>query len=398
MSIASLTSTERIGLFTMRRVRALAGADQLRLLGSALLLFLLIDFLRLALVAPAGQRGAPLMTVMDAVAYVSLIVALWRPRAGVALAALPLATALFWTSSSLESLLLVAAPALGIAQVTRRAALGATAGFVGYVIVRIIVYTGPEPLPHALILVVPLAVGLAVGWVALAVRERRESAEHRAAHLASENLRIRADERRTLSRELHDVVAHQLSTASLQIMGARDSTDPAVLSRVLATVDRATTEALTELRLLVRVLRDDPTTSASGTEIRELAERIPPTQSAAAAELTLLEHGFEPDVNVPAAADGLAMTVQRTMSRVIMEAAGNVIRHAPPKSRCVVRTVVGQHQVTLEIRNPVPEGTEVPALGWGLRGLRERIELTGGTFSVRAAGDEWVVAVTIPLE
>ena len=135
---------------------------------------------------------------------------------------------------------------------------------------------------------------------------------------------------------------------------------------------------MTELRLLVQVLRDDPATAASGTELRELAEMLPPTQAAAAAERTLLEAGFEPRMDLPGTIDGLSMTVQRTLTRTIRQTTDNVVRHAPRKCRVEVQARVREHEVILTVTNPVPVGTVTPGLGWGLRSLRERASLTGG--------------------
>lgn len=396
MSTTMLSNAEGVGVATMRRASALGGADQLRLLGSALGLFLFIDFLRLTVTSPVPIGDGALVAVMDATAYVAVLVAIWRPRLGLGIAGIPLATALVYTSTGMDAVLIAAVLALGLAQLGRRPALVTSGVFVAYAVARVLSYSGDARPMLAGMLAVSVLVGLVVGWTALLLRERRERDERTAMALATENARIRADERRTLSRELHDVVAHQLSTASLQIMGARESHDPVALRRVLGTVDRATAEALTELRLLVRVLRDDPSTAASGTEIRELAERVPPTQAAADAQLTLIRAGFEPDVRVPAAADDLEMTVQRTLSRVIKEATANIVQHAPRQSRCVIHTAISDQQVTLQVRNLVPAGFTQPELGWGLRGLRERIELTGGKFTVGVLGNEWVVSATLP--
>lgn len=397
MSTATLSGTERVGLATMRRFHALAGTDQLRLLASALLLFFLLDLVHLLATTPGTLEARPLMVVMDVLAYVALIAAIWRPRLGLGLAAIPLLTALVWPSTSMDALLIVFASALGIAQLGRRSALVVSVALVVYAGVRVAVFQGPDPTPLAVMLGLSVAVGLGLGWAFRLVRVRREAGESAAVARATESIRIRADERRTLSRELHDVVAHQLSTASLHMMGAQEQTDPATLRRVLATVDHATNEALTELRLLVRVLRDDPTTSASGTEIRELAERVPPTQAAGAAELALLRHGFEPDTSVPAAADELPMTIQRTLSRVITEGAANAVTHAPAMCRVTIRVGVAEHQATVQVRNPVPAGSVAPDLRWGLRSLSERIALTGGAFEAGVADGHWTVSATVPL-
>lgn len=395
MYATPLSPTEHVGIATTRRLRALAGADQLRLVATALLVFLLFDFVRLTVLSPPADTDVPLV-IMDLLAYVAMIIALWRPRLGLGIAAIPLGVALFWTSTGMDALLLTVVPALALAQLDRRSATWAGGLLTGYVGARILVYTGDHRAMLAVTLGASLAAGLVLGGVALVVRERREQAALSVARRAAEDARIRADERRTLSRELHDVVTHQLSTAALQVMGARQSSDPATLTRVLGIVDRATAEALNELRLLADVLRDDPATSASGTEIRELAERVPPTQSAAAAELVLVQHGFEPEIRVPSLADDIEMTVQRTLTRVIDQAVDNVVRHAPPKSRCVVEVGISDQQACVEVRNPVPPGTSVPPLGWGLRGLSARVSLIGGSFTVEVAGSEWLVRATLP--
>ncbi|MFT4294001.1 MAG: histidine kinase [Micropruina sp.] len=395
MSTAPMSIGEQTGVVTVRRLRALAGADQLRLLGTALLVFLLFDFVRLTVFDPPTDAEVPLV-VMDALAYLAMMIALWRPRLGLGIAAIPLAVALFWTSTGMDALLLTVVPALALAQLDRRSAGWVSLALAGYVGVRVLVYAGDQRGLLALTLGASLAGGAALGWVALVIRERRERAALSAARRAAENARIRAEERRTLSRELHDVVTHQLSTAALQLMSARTSADPAVLARVLSVVDRATAEALNELRLLADVLRDDPATSASGTEIRELSERVPPTRSAAAAELALVEHGFEPEIRVPAAADDVEMTVQRTLSRVIDEAVANVIRHAPPKSRCIVDVRITDQHASVEVRNPVPSGMTAPPPGRGLRGLAARISLTGGSFTADVADAEWLVLAQFP--
>ena len=397
MTAAQLSHTERLGIALVRRAHALGGADLLRMVGTALVAFLMLDYVRLAISSPLAFGDAALVTAMDVVAYIAVGVALWRPVAGLALASIPLAASLVWTSTSLEVPLLVLATALGLAQVRRRTAAIASLALAGYVGVRTLAAPTEVRGPLGLTLGVALALGLVGGWTGLLLRVRREHRERTELYRTAENARIRADERRLLARELHDVVAHQLSTASLQVMGAHAESDPRALHRALDVVAGATAEALTELRLLVRVLRDDPATAVSGTEIRELAERVPPTRAAAAADLALLEAGFEPDIEVPARADDLAMTVQRTLSRVLHEATDNVIRHAPARSRCVVHTTITDQQVTLEVRNGVPPDAGFPALGWGLRGLQERIDLTGGSFAVAIADAEWVVTATLPL-
>lgn len=396
MGAETLALPERIGVAMIRRARALSGIDQIRLVGAALLLFFIFDHVRMVVQNPAMFANSQLAATMDLFVYVAFLIALWRPRLGLFIGAVPLVIALVWPSTSMDALVLGLLIPIGLSRLDRRSAMAVSILLVGYVALRIGVASEELRVFLTFYLGLSALAGLVLGWVVLHIRERHDKKEAESAQAALETARIRADERRSLSRELHDVIAHQLSTASLQIMGSESLHDPEELHRVIRTVDRANAEALTELRLLVRVLRDDPATAASGTEIRELSQMQTPTQAAAAAELQLLKHGFEPDVRVPASMDGLEMTVQRTLSRFLRECVDNVIQHAPTRSRCQIRARVTDQQVSLHVRNPVPPGFEEPPLGWGLRGLRERIRLTGGTFSVQIVGDEWIVSVTLP--
>lgn len=114
---------------------------------------------------------------------------------------------------------------------------------------------------------------LALGLVARYVVHARARTAARIAFLEDQALRVHAQERDELARELHDVVAHQLSIASLQVMGHRDSEDVVELRDALDRIDDATRAALSELRLLVGVLRshDD---AGDGFGLLGLRERV----------------------------------------------------------------------------------------------------------------------------
>lgn len=394
MSTLTISRTEGEGLAMARRAQALATTDQLRLLAAAVLGFLLVDYARLSLVErPTNPVGA----VMDVITYVSLLVMLWRPRLGLALAAIPLTTALVMTSTSMEAPLLVAVAALGCAQLARREAIALSASLAVFVGVRTALHPAESRPALLVVLGLATALGLALGWALLTLRERHDRALATSLERARSSARLRADERAAISRELHDVVVHKLSNISLQVMGSTHSDDPDELHDVLETIGQANAEALTDLRLLMDVLRDRTLEASPGVELQELTQRVPPTLRAASAELELVRAGFEPDVMVPKAADELPMTVQNTISRVLAEATANVIAHAPRKARCLVRVRVGAQAASVEVRNPVPDDLDQPSLGWGLASLRERIALTGGEFGVAVTDGEWVVQATLPL-
>ncbi len=387
-------SGERLGLLLWRRGQALAGLDQIRLVASALLGFWLIDFVRLTLQQPPAET---LISAMDGLTLIALLVLLWRPRTGILLAAIPLVAAVFWSSTGMEVLLLVALGCAG-ALLRRGETLALSGALVSFVVIRVLTSQGPTRWSLLAGLAAGLSIGLVIGWSLLWLRRRRERQDHLTGLAALESARLRADERAAISRELHDVVVHQLSTVSLQAMAAEDCQDPQRLREIVADIGDCAQEALRDLRLLTSVLRDAAFEAAPGVEIQELTQRVPPTQQAATMALALVEAGFEPDVLVPARADDLPMTVQQTISRVIAEGVDNVIHHAPARCRCVVRVLLSEVCATVHVLSPVPSGFTMPSLGWGLRGLQERIHLTGGCFEATVTDEQWSLRAVLPLE
>jgi len=219
---------------------------------------------------------------------------------------------------------------------------------------------------------------------------------------ATDDRRLRAAERGTLTFELQDVIIHHLSNASLQVMSQVDADDPQQLREVLRRVTTSTESALSELRLLISLGRDDP--AAAGTDvIGQLSQRFPPTQAAARWAQRLVDAEFDPLIRLPHQADQLRMTAQGTLVRAMDVAGENILQHAPARSRCAVTVRVDARHVLLQATSPLrtPPGADSHPLGRSLRSLRERVDLTGGVFragpSVSTAGNgEWVVVVLLP--
>jgi len=266
--------------------------------------------------------------------------------------------------------------------------------FAGYVVVVGLRF-GPEAIvmqggATAYLGLIGVALGLArhhYGAVA-----RRSSAE--LAALGREQREIPRAERDAAARELHDVVAHQLSLITLLVMEAEDEDDPAVLHRILDDVGRATTAAHLELAELVRDMRGDAPQEP-------LPAVQPPTAVASAMAAELGRHGHRPRLDIDPAADTLDETSRRTLGRALQEATTNVLRHAAPGSECRIALGVGPRAATLTVTNPVAPsaGSRAADLstGLGLRGLRERVDLTGGTFAAGPSDGVWTTSVGLPV-
>lgn len=225
------------------------------------------------------------------------------------------------------------------------------------------------------------------------LRDRAERAE-REQHLLADA--VRADERRRLAMEMHDVVTHRLSAMVLHASALGiSSRDPAVL-RAAEDLRGAGTKALDELRDLIGVLRE-----GAGEAQPAARDGVGP-----GGEISELVLGSEVGVgrvelDLDGSPDQVSATVARTAYRVVQEAMTNVRKHAPGAS-------VGVHvhyrpeKVRVRVRNGVGAGPADPVLagsgsGRGLEGLAQRVELVGGRLESGPTGDGgFVVDATLP--
>jgi signal transduction histidine kinase len=233
-------------------------------------------------------------------------------------------------------------------------------------------------------------------------RRREAAVQVEAAHQA---------ERTRIARELHDVVAHQLSAIAVQAGAARIAAgggqDPGASGqapaagpdqvRVLATVERLAREALTELNHLLGALRreraDDPAHRPSPT-LAELGTLLDAARAA----------GVPAELTVEGGPRALSPGVELSCYRIIDEALTNVARHAPgAPTRVVLRYRPGG--LDIEVANGPPPGETRPAAprpasgGRGVRGMRERAELYGGSLDARPCpGGGFAVTAAIPCD
>ncbi|MGW1161046.1 sensor histidine kinase [Streptomyces sp. NPDC002513] len=190
-----------------------------------------------------------------------------------------------------------------------------------------------------------------------------------------------ADERRRIARELHDIVAHHITTMQLMAGGARANLggDRAVVEDALVTLEKSGRVALREMRQMLDVLRtgDEPaeTPTAPQPGVGDL-ERVV-AESCRAGLPTVLDVRGEDRPLSP----GLSLTV----FRIVQEALTNAHKHAG-EARASVRLAYGPDAVTVEVSDDgagVPAGFRGPGAGagsgYGLIGMRERALLHDGT-------------------
>ncbi|MFB9472261.1 sensor histidine kinase [Nonomuraea salmonea] len=264
---------------------------------------------------------------------------------------------------------------------------------------------GPQQTPatgpgNALLMAVavvglPLALGMwtrARAEVLAAAKERAERLEREQVMRAEQ---ARAQERARIAREMHDVVAHRVSLIVLHAGALELRTGDPEAAETAALIGGIGREALANLRDVLGVLR------APRHEPTDAALSPPPTLG----DLDrLLDQSRALGIDVTRRDEGeprpMEETVERTAYRVIQEALTNVHKHAGDAGTDVLIRY-GEDELRVEVRNAAPPaphaGEAVPGAGWGLVGLRERVELLGGTLRSSAQdGGGFLVSARIP--
>ena len=146
-----------------------------------------------------------------------------------------------------------------------------------------------------------------------------------------------------------------------------------------------------EMELLSRIM------AGAGAEDSGMALVRPTTVIGVLAE-TLRDNGFRVSVSVDPQADSLPAPTLRTLTRVMQEGVTNILRYGRRDGACRLTLTVHAHEVTLRISNALPtrRRTSPLSLGYGLAGIRERVDLLGGRFAVSDDEDTWVVDVSLP--
>ncbi|MFD6178342.1 MULTISPECIES: sensor histidine kinase [unclassified Isoptericola] len=238
--------------------------------------------------------------------------------------------------------------------------------------------------------------------IATGIRERVARATALRAARADRERTAVATERLRIARELHDVLAHSLSAINVQAgvgLHLLDR-DTEQARSALASIKATSRDALDEVRAVLGVVRgEDDAAPEARTPTWDLAT-LPRLAEPLRARGVDVRFDVEPsllgDGAVPAHLAGVAY-------RVVQEALTNVGRHAPRARTVVVRAARGRGGLTVTVTDdggPSGAGDEVLA-GYGLRGMRERVEGAGGALHAGprspADGAGFLVDATIPL-
>ncbi len=227
-----------------------------------------------------------------------------------------------------------------------------------------------------------LAAGLGALGVGNARRLGGEVSEVRASQAALE-------ERARIARELHDVVAHHVSTIAIQADTARLTTPgmPAQGEERLEAIGQTARDAMTEMRRVLGVLRtEDGGELAPQPGLERLGELLETARETGTPVRFVLEGRPAP----------LPPGVELTAFRIVQEALTNARRHAPG-APVEVALRYEDDALALSVRDRGPGPKALGPGGQGLRGMHERVTMVGGELRAGAAeGGGFAVEARLP--
>ncbi|MFI9206206.1 sensor histidine kinase [Streptomyces sp. NPDC053048] len=272
----------------------------------------------------------------------------------------------------------------------------------------------PDPTDRSpgssLIAIAFMTVPFVLAWVlGDSVRTRRAywaQLEERATRLEKEReqqaqIAVTA-ERARIARELHDVVAHNVSVMVVQADGAAYVLDssPEQAKQALETISGTGRQALAEMRRLLGVLRTDDASEGGEyvpqPDVEQISELVEQVRSA----------GLPVEFRVEGAPRPLPSGVELTAYRIVQEALTNTRKHGGPDVGASVRLTYFDDGLGLLVeddgrgaQHELYESGGADGMGHGLIGMRERVGMVGGTLDAGPRpGGGFRISVLLPIK
>jgi signal transduction histidine kinase len=198
-----------------------------------------------------------------------------------------------------------------------------------------------------------------------------------------------SEERRRIAREIHDVIAHSLSVTLLNLTVARHAlaqgldTDDAI--EALEDAERVGRQAMSDIRLTVGLLGTGASNTAPEPGIDDIAALVEDFQRGG----MTIHYDLDGAPQLVSAATGLGLY------RITQESLANVAKHAPG-AETHVRVDITNDWATVCVTNTASHAVAASDNGSGIRGMRQRAELLGGSFRAGPAPPGWLVHAQVP--
>ncbi len=213
-------------------------------------------------------------------------------------------------------------------------------------------------------------------------QERRTHRDHEAAAIMQERQRI--------AREVHDVIAHSLSVTMLHLTAARRSLEEDRESGIDEAVDALRDaenlgrEAMADIRTTVGLLGQEPGVATAAPDLRDLPALVEDFRQA----------GLRVNLEIRGDTGAVPPNACLGLYRIVQESLANVAKHEPRSGADVVLDCRREEQHLL-VSNELASGSVRQPGGHGLKGMRERAELLGGSFHAGPKDERWVVEVAL---
>ncbi len=239
----------------------------------------------------------------------------------------------------------------------------------------------------------PLGFAVALGsWARVRhayILEIKARAEHAEATRDSEAARQVAEERLRVARDLHDIVAHQITVISLHagLASTQLEKHPDQARESLATVRSASRRVLIDIGNLLAMLRDE--------------ESIPQPPRAGLADLDELiaefqDSGLEVELQRQPDLPELSPSVDHVVYQILREGLTNALRHGCD-GKAAVTISSTPHDIKVAVTNRYrPSPTPTTASGHGLNGIRERVASVRGTTDVDDSSGSFRLTAWLP--
>ncbi len=185
------------------------------------------------------------------------------------------------------------------------------------------------------------------------------------------------DERARIARELHDVVAHEMTVMTIQAAAAERvvDTDPAEAKHSMGIVADAGRRGLTEMRRLLGLLREagdiqlgpQPGLDSLGSLVSQLSEA-----------------GLHVEIDIDGTRRELPAGIDLNAFRIVQESLTNTVRHAGPGAGAHVRVVYSEDELEIDVTDDgmgAAESLVASGSGHGLIGMEERVSLLDGSLT-----------------
>lgn len=336
----------------------------------------------------SGMVPSPLLITLG------LVTQGWHVTAGATMVVTGAFYCIFVDNASYAAACLAVTAGFVVALTTRRFLLG----FLSVAALWCLVLVWVQPRELALLPAYLLMIGIG-GVIGNFFRNAiRHESQHAQDLQALEQRRQHAidEERRHLARELHDIIAHDLTIVAMhaRVLDFADSAADRTASQ--QAIGDSARNALLDLRRMLRALygpdwnTDGSVTDDPSVTLTDQIYRISANMESLGIQVTTRL----------ADTTGLPRSIELALLHTVRESTTNILKHVGHSTRITLELSRSLRTVELVVSNTPPEHSRpmnLPESGFGLMGMRERISLFAGTFSAGPDNHGWTVRATIPL-